>query len=213
MQKYAPQGIVAQQFSHREIQNAKPGDIVGLVGSMEVDSVNFLGAPIGQIATISQDRKSFVVVELFASMIVEQVAGTGGVAAGDSVKTSQNAGAAALLTTLATDNATLTTALAAQATAQSAYNAAQAVAVANPTNSGDATAAAAALATLNTAINTTAAAQAAVNSVLAQIAALGTEENVVVTAAPGTTATDVPLVWGRALNTVAAGATVFVLPV
>jgi hypothetical protein len=66
---------------------------------------------------------------------------------------------------------------------------------------------------LQTAIASTLAAQAAVNSTLAQLSGLANGDNAVVTAAPGTTATDVPLCWGRALNTVADNGIAFVLPV
>ncbi len=213
MQKFAPHGIVSQQFSHREMANANPGDIVGLVGSMEVDSVNFLGAPIGRIVTLSNDLVSWVVVELFSSMIVEQTAGPGGVNAGDALKTNQATGAAALITTLGTQQATLATAVTATATALSALNAAQATLAANPNNASDISAVQTATTTYNTAVATQASAQAAVDATLASIQGLANYENTVVTAAPGTLATDVPLVWGRALNTVAAGGTVYVMPV
>jgi hypothetical protein len=125
MQKFAPHGYVAQQFTHATPANAVVGDIVGITASLTVDDHGFIGRPIGKIETIAID-KSYVVVALFKPMIVEQTAGTGGVTAGDTVKTSA--------------------------------------------------------------------------------------KNTVVTAAPGTTATDVPLGWGRALNTVAAAGTVFVVP-
>lgn len=212
MHKTAPQGIVAQQFAHREIESAKPGDIVGLVGSMQVDSINFIGAPIGQIITISDDRKSWVVVELFASMIVEQTAGTGGVTAGDRVKTAIVAGAATDITTLATARATLVTAQATQTTDQTAYDAAVVALAADPTNvtlQGDVTTA---LGTLNVAIAATAVAQVAVDAALAALAALAMDSNTVVTADPVGTAADIPLTWGRALNTATIGQTVSVLP-
>lgn len=213
MKKFAPAGIVAQQFTHREIQNAVPGDVVGLVGSMQVDSVNFLNAPIGVIATISDDKESWVVVELFASMIIEQTAGTGGVTAGDWLKTAIASGAAADITAYNTAVTAYNTAVTAQATAQSTYNAAAAAAAADPTNSTLATTLATATTALNTAIANTASALATQNAAAAVIAGLAGDDNTVITATPGTTQTDAPLVWGRALNTAAAGTTVYVLPV
>lgn len=126
MVKNAPHGYVAQQFTIHSGYVPAQGDVVGLTASMEVAASGFIGKPIGRVTTIADDKISWVVVDMFAPMILEQTAGTGGVTAGDQLKTSA--------------------------------------------------------------------------------------ANTVVTAAPGTTLTDVPLAWGRALNTATATNKVFVLP-
>jgi hypothetical protein len=79
-------GVVAQQFSHANLSTAAQGDLVGLVGSMQVDSIA-TGRPIGVITTISP-LDGFVVVELFSAQIREAIAGTGGITAGNQLKLS-----------------------------------------------------------------------------------------------------------------------------
>lgn len=125
MIKIMQQGVVAQQFSHANLSTALQGDLVVLVGSMQVDSAG-AGRPIGVITTVAP-LDGHVVVELFSSVIREAIAGTGGVTAGSQIKLSA--------------------------------------------------------------------------------------KNTVVPAVPGTTATDEPLAFGIALNTVAAAGTVFFIPI
>lgn len=79
-------GIVAQQFSHANLSTAKQGDLVGLVGSMQVDSIA-TGRPIGIIETVSP-LDGFVVVALFSAQILEAIAGTGGVTFNNQLKLS-----------------------------------------------------------------------------------------------------------------------------
>lgn len=86
MIKIMQAGVVAQQFTHANLSTAMQGDIVGLVGSMQVDKIT-TGRPIGTISTV-QPLDGYVVVELFSAQIREAIAGTGGVVAGNLLKLS-----------------------------------------------------------------------------------------------------------------------------
>jgi len=102
MIKIMQQGVVAQQFSHANLSTAAQGDLVVLVGNMQVDSAG-AGRPIGVITTVSP-LDGFVVVELFAAQIREAIAGTGGVTAGAQIKLSaKNTVVAAVPGTTQTD--------------------------------------------------------------------------------------------------------------
>lgn len=83
MQKRAPQGMVAQTFTHATPANMAVGDVVGLTGDMTVDStVN--GKGIGEIVTIDKPN-SKCVVELFGNKIKE-LASAGAIPFGSLVK-------------------------------------------------------------------------------------------------------------------------------
>lgn len=83
MRKYAPQGIVAQSYTHANFANATLDDLVCITGDMTVDSV--AGKCIGKIAAIDVYRTK-VTVEHPTNMILDGVAATGGLVGGNPVK-------------------------------------------------------------------------------------------------------------------------------
>lgn len=86
MNKFAPQGIVAQSFSHTSLNTAQQGDLVQLAGDLEVATAT-AGRPIGRIITVDKHAQ-LCVVELFKAMIFEVTVGATAVVAGNQVKIS-----------------------------------------------------------------------------------------------------------------------------
>lgn len=84
--KFAPQGIVAQSFSHASLETAVQDDLVQLVGDFEVNTATN-ARPIGRIITIDY-HTLLVVVELFSAQIFELTVGATAVVAGNQVKVS-----------------------------------------------------------------------------------------------------------------------------
>lgn len=87
MQKRAPQGMVAQQFTilAASVATLMPGDLVKISASMEVDFADAAGdIPIGQVAAVDRPNGKCT-VELFADRIIEQKA-SAALAAGSLVK-------------------------------------------------------------------------------------------------------------------------------
>lgn len=84
--KFAPQGIVAQSFSHTSISTAAQGDLVQIAGDFEVATAT-TGRAIGRIATIDHHTQ-IVVVELFSAQLFDTSVGATAVVAGNRVKTS-----------------------------------------------------------------------------------------------------------------------------
>lgn len=84
--KFAPQGIVAQSFSHTSLQTAVQGDLVQMAGDFEVATATN-ARPIGRIITIDYHTQ-LCVVELFSAQIFELTIGATAVVAGNWVKPS-----------------------------------------------------------------------------------------------------------------------------